>query len=217
MESKNIKISAATTAVLLITSLSSASAATKIEKIGGVPVLPPHNRPVCLLTTLLPPSHFEYIEIGRIVATKRTYGSNDELIVPMANEARKAGADAIINLDLRQRFKGPLPWRITSPTGVGMAIKLVSSAEKFDCVALGGMLSPTANEAPATAESGEAAGTSTSKSAPKLPPPAEPSSSSDTTESLTARKLRELNQLLESGLITETEYKEKRAAILSAM
>ena len=36
-------------------------------------------------------------------------------------------------------------------------------------------------------------------------------------ESITARKLRELNQLRKEGLITEEEYTEKRKAILSGM
>ena len=67
---------------------------------------PPNNGNICLLAGS-PPSDVNYEVLGRIVATKRSYGSSDELFRPMALEARKLGADAIINLQATQRFKGP--------------------------------------------------------------------------------------------------------------
>jgi hypothetical protein len=76
--------------------------------------------------------------MGLVKATKRSYGGVDELDIAIANEARRIGADAVINLQASQRFKGPLPWRVTSPTGVGTAIKLTPESPKLDCAALRG-------------------------------------------------------------------------------
>ncbi|MDA0705706.1 MAG: SHOCT domain-containing protein [Proteobacteria bacterium] len=58
----------------------------------------------------------------------------------MAREARQLGADALINLQASQRFKGPLPWRITSPTGDGQAVKVLPDSPKIDCLYMGGRL-----------------------------------------------------------------------------
>jgi len=51
---------------------------------------------------------------------------------------------------------------------------------------------------------------------PSLPQPAQ-ADKAPPVEGSTARRLRELNDLLKQGLITESEYKEKRKAILSAL
>ena len=100
---------------------------------------PPNNGDICLLAGL-PPSDVKYEILGRVVATKRSYGSSDELFLPMALEARKLGADALINLQAEQRFKGPLPWRVTSPTGDGQAIKVAPESPKIECLLAGGKL-----------------------------------------------------------------------------
>lgn len=100
---------------------------------------PPNNGNICLLAGA-PPSDVEYEVLGRVVATKRSYGSSDELFLPMALEGRKLGADAIINLQASQRFKGPLPWRVTSPTGDGQAVKVLSESPKIECLLAGGRL-----------------------------------------------------------------------------
>lgn len=102
-------------------------------------IYPPTDR-VCLLAGA-PPSDIRYETLGRVVATKRTYGSTDELLPAIAYEARRIGADAVMNLQASQRFKGPLPWRITSPTGVGMAIK-ITSGQTLDCTQANGRLMP---------------------------------------------------------------------------
>jgi hypothetical protein len=80
---------------------------------------------VCILRGSLP-TEYTFRELGRIKATQRTYGGVDELSRPIADEARRVGADAIINYDADQRFKGPLPWRLRAPTGMGIAVKLTS-------------------------------------------------------------------------------------------
>ena len=103
----------------------------------GAKLYAANNGPICLLAGA-PPTDIKYEVLGRVVATKRSYGSSDELLAPMAREARRLGADAIINLQAGQRFKGPLPWRITSPSGDGTAIKVLEGAAKLDCAHAGG-------------------------------------------------------------------------------
>ena len=99
----------------------------------------PNNGNICLLAGL-PSPDVNYEVLGRVVATKRSYGGSDELFAPMAREARRLGADALINLQASQRFKGPLPWRITSPTGDGQAIKVLADSPKINCLQVGGKL-----------------------------------------------------------------------------
>jgi hypothetical protein len=130
-------------AVILFVGISSsaalADARAKSELTDGASAYSPNNGNVCVLSGP-PPMDLQYQVFARIVATKRTYGSVDELYSPMIREARIIGADAIINLQASQRFKGPLPWRITSPTGDGQAIKILPGSPELDCVQAGGTL-----------------------------------------------------------------------------
>jgi hypothetical protein len=110
--------------------------ATKTELRRDAAAEPSHTRSVCILRGSLP-TEYTFRELGRIKATKRTYGGVDELNRPLADEARRIGADAIINYDADQRFKGPLPWRLRAPTGMGTAVKL-TGGPPLDCAALRG-------------------------------------------------------------------------------
>lgn len=112
---------------------------TKVDPENSAPFIPSHNRQVCLLAGA-PPTDTKYFILGNVKATKRTYGSVEQLMPEMADEARMMGADAIINLQASQRFKGPLPWRVTAPTGIGAAIKFESDSPVFDCEKVGGKL-----------------------------------------------------------------------------
>lgn len=88
---------------------------------------------VCLLAGALPPE-VQFVEIARITATKRTYGSTEQVTAAIVAEAKRLGADAVVNLQADIRFKSPLPWRITSPTGDGTAVKYTSEAPKCDAI-----------------------------------------------------------------------------------
>ena len=44
------------------------------------------------------PSNIGYTTIGAVQGGKKTYGSINEILLVMADEAREIGADAIINL-----------------------------------------------------------------------------------------------------------------------
>lgn len=109
---------------------------TKTELQRDAAVEASHTRPVCILEGSLP-TEYTFRELGRIKATKRTYGGTDELNRPIADEARRVGADVIINYDADQRFKSPLPWRLKAPTGMGIAVKL-TGGPPLDCAALRG-------------------------------------------------------------------------------
>lgn len=117
--------------------LSGCGTRAKVEPRRDAKVYAPNNGPMCFLAGALP-TDVRYEVLGRVVATKRSYGSVDQLLPVMSREARKLGADAVINLQADQRFKGPMPWRVTAPTGDGTAVKIVSETPRFDCVAAGG-------------------------------------------------------------------------------
>jgi hypothetical protein len=113
---------------------------TKTELVNGrhAPVVSRFG-PVCLLAGDLP-EPYHATPIGRIKATKGTYGNPDNLMKPMADEARRVGADVIVDLQANTRFKGPLPWRVAAPTGDGQAMKLVDDGQAFDCAQAGGQV-----------------------------------------------------------------------------
>jgi hypothetical protein len=96
-----------------------------------------HASPVCMLAGGLP-DEFKYREVARISATKRTYGSVDEVLQAMADEGRRIGVEAIMGLQASQKFKSPFPWRYTSPVGQGWLIKLDPDSLPLDCETLGG-------------------------------------------------------------------------------
>ena len=58
---------------------------------------PRHREPVCMIKSPLP-SNIGYTTIGAVQGGKKTYGSINEILLVMADEAREIGADAIINL-----------------------------------------------------------------------------------------------------------------------
>jgi hypothetical protein len=126
-------------AMIFATTLSACGIKTKTTLAANAPPIQGRSGPVCLFAGSLPPE-YKYIEIGRITATKRTYGSTDQVVRAIAAEARRLGAVAVINLQADQRFKGPLPWRIASPTGDGVAVKLMSESSELKCEDAGGRL-----------------------------------------------------------------------------
>jgi hypothetical protein len=98
--------------------------------------LKPHNALVCMLNGALP-EEIKYVEIGRITATKGTYGGVDEVLQAMADEGRRIGVNAIVELRSRQRGS-VLPWRHASPIGNGRLVKLDADSPALDCEKIGG-------------------------------------------------------------------------------
>ena len=194
-------------------SLAAANAKTILEE--GAQTYPPNNANVCVLSGP-PPVAIQYEVLARIVATKRTYGSTDELYEPMVREARMIGADAIINLQVGQRFKGPLPWRITSPTGDGQAIKVLSDSSELDCLGVGGKLwgpggqivpipnRSSISESPRVIDHGDngsaANSVSQGESAPKID---------------LYKELLQLDDLRQRGILTDAEFQAEKKKLLS--
>lgn len=105
---------------------------TKLEPSKEAPVLAAHAEKVCFFPDAPALPHQV---LGRVVATKKTYGTLDELVLPVAREARSAGANAVFLWSATQKFKGPNPFRATAPTGTGQAVVITVA---FDCASLGG-------------------------------------------------------------------------------
>jgi len=94
-----------------------------------------HSDPVCFLRSPMP-SEIKFTVVGNIEGSKDTYGSVNEVLPLMAEEARKMGADAVINFWSGQRIG---LWAWARPMGTGTAIKLANKAD-LNCTAAGGQL-----------------------------------------------------------------------------
>lgn len=98
----------------------------------------PTNR-VCFLRGALPEG-VKYEVVGKIIGSKKTYGSTDQVLERMAEEAKKAGADAVIDLDAGQRFGGIMPWDTVRPKGYGIAVRYAQGQKPVDCEKLDGKI-----------------------------------------------------------------------------
>jgi len=96
---------------------------------------PRHREPVCMLRSPLP-SNIGYTAIGEVRGGKQTYGSINEVLPVMADEAREIGADAIINLQTSHKMGA---WAWARPTGSGIGVKL-NDKSSFSCASHGGEL-----------------------------------------------------------------------------
>jgi hypothetical protein len=83
-----------------------------------------------------PSSDMKYTLVRKLKVGKGTYGGVKDILPKLADNARQAGADAIINYTGSQRF-GFLPWRMVRPVVRGVAIKW-SDPKNRDCSANGG-------------------------------------------------------------------------------
>jgi hypothetical protein len=95
---------------------------------------------VCFLNTIISPENQPYQIIGQMQSRKGAYGSSHQVFKAMADEARKIGADAVMNGEVGQKFRGLNPFRVVSPTGEGIAIRFTSRTQNFDCEKNGGVL-----------------------------------------------------------------------------
>lgn len=91
--------------------------------------------PVCLLQSPLPDAA-KHRTLGQIDAGKRWYGGTGALMPLMADEGRKLGADAVVNIRSGQKV-GAFAW--ATPYAYGTAVKLENPGE-LNCIASGGEL-----------------------------------------------------------------------------
>ena len=94
-----------------------------------------HHEPVCMIRSPLP-SNIGYTVVGEVRGGKKTYGSVNEVLPVMADEAREIGADAIINLQTSHQIG---PWAWARPVGSGTAVRL-NNRGNFNCASHGGEL-----------------------------------------------------------------------------
>jgi hypothetical protein len=79
-----------------------------------------HTNKVFLTDMSLPPS-LKYESIGKIDAGKVTYSPTEGVLILMADESRKLGANAVINLKV---WRQPAGWSWSAPHGSGEAIRV---------------------------------------------------------------------------------------------
>jgi len=101
------------------------------------PSAPIVQRAICILPgTPIAPS--QYVVVRNIRIGKGSYGSVNDVLPRLVNQAESLGAAAVINYSGSQRF-GFWPWRIVRPVVGGTAVRWVSPTT-VDCVALGGSI-----------------------------------------------------------------------------
>lgn len=124
-----------TIAVLAIAMTGCAVTTSSTKLVRGQERFTPHAEPVCLLRSPLP-AGIQHTLVGDVRGGKRTYGSMEEVLSIMGDEARKVGADAIVNLKTRRDANA---WSWARPIGNGDGVKLANRAD-LDCLKLGGEL-----------------------------------------------------------------------------
>lgn len=92
-----------------------------------------HTKQVYVTIANLPPG-IQYETLATLEIGKVWYGSDDKVRESMAEEARKIGADAVVEI---KTWHQPSGWSWSAPHGSGKAIKLVDTA-KMDWSDLGG-------------------------------------------------------------------------------
>lgn len=96
---------------------------------------PSYTGRVCILNGPAP-SGSQYKAVSYLDTYMHHYGSAENLLDVMGDEARKVGADAVIGVKSGQEF-GYFPWRIVRPRAQGHAIRFT---EPIDCASAGGSL-----------------------------------------------------------------------------
>lgn len=101
---------------------------------------------ICLFTGT-PPPEFTYTALKELDYGKGSYGSVNDILPKLVEDAKAVGADAVIHYNGAQHF-GFWPWRFVRPVATGTAIKW-SPARDVDCASAGGHYTTgTLEEAP---------------------------------------------------------------------
>ena len=80
------------------------------------------------------PANIRHTVMGEVNASKEFYGSVNEIIPLLGDEARKIGADAVVNVATAQKMG---MWAWARPVASGTAVKVERPAD-FNCAKLGG-------------------------------------------------------------------------------
>jgi len=101
---------------------------TKAQRNKHVEAHEAYNGPVCMFEGK--PQNMTFVELGKVLAIKETYGEVSEVMPALAKQARKLGANAVMNVESRQRFRGLQFDKIATPFARGVAISI---QEPFVC------------------------------------------------------------------------------------
>jgi hypothetical protein len=122
-----------------------------VSQLGNAQTTPTTEQPapengICLFTGT-PPAEYTYTTLKELDYGKGSYGSVNDLLPKLVEDARAAGADAVIHYNGAQHF-GFWPWRFVRPVVNGTTIKW-SPARDVDCASAGGHYTTgTLEEAP---------------------------------------------------------------------
>jgi hypothetical protein len=125
----------AITAVIIAALLAGCAAKSRTKVAKDAPTLPAYSGPVCFLPTPLPPD-VKATRVGEIIGSKRWYGGTTEVLQVAADEARRSGADLVVNVKSGHRV-GAIAW--ARPVATGDSYRL-DEGVTIDCVKLGGTL-----------------------------------------------------------------------------
>lgn len=121
--------------IFVIAALAVAGCGTRVSMRVTDATQPSYTGRVCLLNGPAP-SGSNYKAVGYLDTYMHHYGSAENLLDQMADEARKIGADAVVGVNSGQEF-GYFPWRIVRPRAQGHAVRF---AKAIDCTKAGGTL-----------------------------------------------------------------------------
>jgi len=112
-----------------------AQAKDRAEAEAALAGAPAAERDLCLVRGK-PSGDARYQVLKKLKVARQTYGSVTLVLPELAQQARAAGADLIIEYNGSQRF-GFFPWRLVRPVATGTAVRWLGT-EPVDCAALGG-------------------------------------------------------------------------------
>jgi len=93
-----------------------------------------HRAKVCVLPGMLP-EEFKYTEVGKVTASRSRRDTSEALRLAVVNEARRVGADVVLNLD-----ENAQAWDVVRPTTKAIAVRLTPDSPRLECEKLGGKL-----------------------------------------------------------------------------
>lgn len=122
-------------AVLVAAMLAGCAARSRTQRPADSPAVASYSGPVCFLTSPLP-TDVKATSVGKLLGSKRWYGGTNEVLQVAADEARRSGADVVVNVKTGHRVS---VWAWARPVASGDSYRLAEGVT-IDCAKLGGTL-----------------------------------------------------------------------------
>ncbi len=132
---ENVRKSKILAAVLVVMLMAGCAAKSRTKRTADSPEFARYTGPVCFLSIPLPPE-VEATPVGKLVGSKRWYGGTTEVLQVAADEARRSGANLVVNVKSGHRV-GAIAW--ARPLASGDSYRL-NDGETIDCAKYGGTL-----------------------------------------------------------------------------